>query len=126
MATIVNQAYLNFIQPDFENTSTQIALIRQDGTEVPTAGTGYTRKSIGTLTASSDTTHYILSNSTSIDFPVATSDWAPNSNPVVKIAIYQNTTLIATTDLPAPLTILQGDQVKISAGMLKIKVPKQV
>ncbi len=103
-----------------------LALIRQDGTEV--SGTNYTRQPIPSLTITSDTTNYYITNSTDILFPIAGSDWATVSNMIVKMSIYDSATagtLLITQDLPIAKPCYQGDQIRIFTGSLKIIIPKQ-
>jgi hypothetical protein len=103
-----------------------VALIRQDDTECPIG-----RVAIGTIAvdSTSDTTYHIISNTAEIVFPVASSDVAPATNPVSKVALFKTATgndKLAETDLSSPKPYLSGDQFRIPTGLLQFKIQKVV
>jgi hypothetical protein len=105
--------------------SSYVALIRQDNTECPIG-----RVPFGSaIVDSSDPDYHIISNVSEIVFPVATTDVAPISNPIVKVALYTDNAggeVIATTDLNGFRPYLTGDQLRIPAYMLQFRVQKIV
>jgi hypothetical protein len=125
MATTITEHYAQLVADNII-TGCYVALIRQDETECPVG-----RVSIGSinLDTTSDPTYHIISNTTEIVFPLASSDVAPMSNPVSKVALYSSdsgTDKIADTDLATPKPYLAGDQFRIPVGMLKFKIQKVV
>ncbi len=125
MATTITGEYAQLVSNNILSTC-HVALIRQDGSECPIG-----RVSIGSLTVdtTSDTTFHIISNSTEIVFPVASSDVAPTTNPVSKVALFRSpsgTDKIAETNLASPKPYLAGDQFRIPIGMLQFKIQKVV
>jgi hypothetical protein len=105
--------------------SSYVALIRQDGTECPVGRIPFGSTSV----SNSDPDYYIISNVSEIAFPVATTDVAPISNPITKVALYTQETggvVIAITDLSGFRPYLTGDQLRIPAGMLHFRVQKVV
>ncbi len=124
MATQIGVYYAQTVATEIIQSS-YVALIRQDGTECPIG-----RVSFGfTSVDSSDPDYHIISNVSEIIFPVATTDVAPISNPIIKVALYTQNTggeVIATTDLNGFRPYLTGDQLRIPAGMLQFRVQKEV
>jgi hypothetical protein len=124
MATTISTAFaqavaINIIQQSY------VALIRQDGTECPIG-----RVSFGTavVDANSDPNYIIISNLNDILFPIASSDVAPSSNPVVQVALYDANSggnLLAKSDVVSK-PYLAGDQFKIPAGWFQFKIQKSV
>jgi hypothetical protein len=125
MATTITEHYAQLV---FNHiiTGSYVALIRQDGTECPIG-----RVVIGSivLDTTSNPDYHVISNTTEIVFPIASSDVAPMSNPVSKVALYRSNDgddKIAETDLATPKPYLAGDQFRIPVGMLKFKIQKIV
>jgi hypothetical protein len=124
MATTITGLYAQRVANNILSGS-YVALIRQDGTECPIG-----RVAIGTLSVSSaDDTYHIISNTTELVFPLASSDVAPSSNPVSKVALYltiDGDDKIADADLTTPKPYLTGDQFRIPVGVLQFKIQKIV
>jgi hypothetical protein len=125
MATRIDGHYAHLVSNNILS-GCFVALIRQDGTECPIG-----RVPIGSLSVdtTSDDTHHVISNTAEIVFPIATSDVAPTTNPVSKVALYRSTEgtdKIAETDLFSPRPYLTGDQFRIPIGMLQFKIQKVV
>ncbi len=125
MATTITGLYAQRVRDNILSGS-YVALIRSDGTECPVG-----RVSIGTLAldTTTDTTYHIISNTTELVFPLVSTDVAPTTNPVSKVALYRSedgTDKIAETDLSTPKPYLAGDQFKIPVGRLQFKIQKVV
>ncbi len=124
MATEITVVYAqavatNIIQPSY------VVLIRQDGTECPIG-----RIAFGDVVvdATSDPNYIILSNLNDVVFPIASTDVAPMSNPVVKVALYNANSggdMLTKTEV-IPKSYSAGDQFKIPAGWLQFKIQKVV
>ena len=124
MATQIGVYYAQTVATTIIQSS-YVALIRQDNTECPIGRVPFGSASVN----SSDPDYYIISNVSEIAFPVATTDVAPISNPITKVALYTADTggnVIATTDLTGFRPYLTGDQLRIPAGMLQFRVQKVV
>jgi len=125
MATRITEHYAQLVANNII-TGCYVALIRDDGTECPIG-----RVAIGSLSldTTSDTTYHVISNTAEISFPIASSDVAPMSNPVSKVALYRSdggADKIAETDLTTPKPYLAGDQFRIPVGFLQFKIQKVV
>ncbi len=125
MATVITGLYAQRVRDNILS-GCYVALIRSDGTECPVG-----RLAIGSLAldSTSDPTYHIISNTTELAFPVASSDVAPTTNPVSKVALYMSESgsdKIAETDLASPKPYLSGDQFRIPVGMLQFKIQKVV
>jgi len=102
-----------------------VGLIRQDGSECPIG-----RVAFGdvVIDATSDPDYIVISNLNDIVFPIASSDVAPTTNPVVKVALYDTSiggNLLAKTDVVSK-PYLAGDQFRIPSGWLQFKIKKIV
>jgi len=125
MATTITGLYAQLVLDNILSNC-YVALIRNDGTECPVG-----RLSVGSLAldTTSDPTYHIISNTTELVFPVASSNVAPITNPVAKVALYMSENdddKIAETDLATPKPYLAGDQFRIPIGMLQFKIQKVV
>ncbi len=125
MATIIAELYAQLVRDNIIS-GCYVALIRNDGTECPIG-----RAAVGSLNldTTSDPTYHIISNTTELVYPIASSDVAPNTNPVSKVALYRSedgSNKIAETDLATPKPYLAGDQFRIPVGMLQFKIQKVV
>jgi hypothetical protein len=124
MATEITVEYARTVANSIIQNS-YVGLIRQDGTECPIG-----RVAFGdvVIDASSDPNYIVLSNLNDVVFPIASTDVAPISNPVVQVALYNANSggnMLAKTDVIAK-PYLAGDQFKIPAGRLQFKIQKVV
>jgi hypothetical protein len=124
MATEITVAYAQTVANSIIQNS-YVGLIRQDGTECPIG-----RVAFGdvVIDASSDPNYIVLSNLNDVVFPIASTDVAPISNPVVQVALYNANSggnMLAKTDVVAK-PYLAGDQFKIPSGWLQFKIKKIV
>jgi hypothetical protein len=124
MATEITVSYAQAVATHIIRNS-YVGLIRQDGTECPIG-----RVAFGdvVIDAGSDPDYIVLSNLDDIVFPIALTDVAPTSNPVVKVALFNANSggsMLAKTDVVAK-PYLAGDQFKIPSGWLKFKIQKVV
>ncbi len=122
MATTITTNYASLVGSVLQGR--YVALILQSGVEV--SGGGYVRQPLPAFNVSSDTTNIYLKNSTTIAFPIATSDWATVGNMINKIRIYDNQTagnLLAEVDLPLPKPCYTGDQIIFPANNITITLP---
>jgi len=84
--------------------------------------------SIVVVDATTNSDYIVLSNLNDITFPIASTDVAPISNPVVQVALYDASSggnLLAKTDIVAK-PYLAGDQFKIPSGWLQFRIQKVV
>jgi hypothetical protein len=124
MATEITVAYAQAIATNIIQNS-YVGLIRQDGSECPIG-----RVAFGDVVvdATSDPDYIVLSNLNDVMFPIASTDVAPTSNPVVKVVLFNANNggnMLAKTDVVAK-PYLVGDQFKIPAGWLQFKIQKVV
>jgi hypothetical protein len=119
MATTLTKAFVDLIANDFQNL--YVALIKQDGTEC--SGGGYQRLQFGQTQTKEDASYIYISNASQLTFTFATSDIAPLNNPVSKVSLYKDNTLIATVDIK-PKPYLDQDQFFITPDNLVIRIPK--
>jgi len=125
MATTITELYAQLVLDNILSKC-YVALIRNDGTECSIG-----RLSVGSLTldSTSDPKYHIITNTTELVFPVASSNVAPITNPVAKVVLYMSENdndKIAETDLATPKPYLAGDQFRIPVGMLQFKIQKVV
>jgi len=124
MATTISVNYAqavatNIIQPSY------VALLRQNGSECPIGRVAFGNVVVD---ATSDPNYIVISNLNEVIFPIASTDVAPITNPVVQVALYDANTggnLLAKTDIVAK-PYLAGDQFKIPSGWLQFKIQKVV
>jgi hypothetical protein len=124
MATTISVNYAQavatkIIQPSY------VALLRQNGSECPIGRVAFGNVVVD---ATSDPNYIVISNLNEVIFPIASTDVAPITNPVVQVALYDANTggnLLAKTDIVAK-PYLAGDQFKIPSGWLQFKIQKVV
>ncbi len=124
MATEITISYAQAIAENIIRNS-YVALIRQDGSE---CSVGRVVFGDVLIDATSDPDYIVLSNLNDVVFPIASTDAAPMSNPVVQVALYDADSggnMLAKTDVVAK-PYLAGDQFKIPAGWLQFKIQKVV
>jgi hypothetical protein len=124
MATEITEAYAQAVASNIIQNS-YVGLIRQDGSECPVGRVAF---DIVVVDATTNSDYIVLSNLNDITFPIASTDVAPISNPVVQVALYDASSggnLLAKTDIVAK-PYLTGDQFKIPSGWLQFRIQKVV
>ncbi|MFZ8784560.1 phage tail fiber protein [Thermocrinis sp.] len=124
MATEITEAYAQAVASNIIQNS-YVGLIRQDGSECPVGRVAF---GIVVVDATTNSDYIVLSNLNDITFPIASTDVAPISNPVVQVALYDASSggnLLAKTDIVAK-PYLAGDQFKIPSGWLQFRIQKVV
>jgi len=124
MATEITEAYAQAVASNIIQNS-YVGLIRQDGSECPVGRVAF---DIVVVDATTNSDYIVLSNLNDITFPIASTDVAPISNPVVQVALYDASSggnLLAKTDIVAK-PYLAGDQFKIPSGWLQFRIQKVV
>jgi len=124
MATEITVAYAITVATNIIQNS-YVGLIRQDGSECPIGRTAF---GVAVIDATSDPNYIVISNLDNIVFPIASTDVAPTSNPIVQVGLYDANTggnLLAKTDVVAK-PYLAGDQFRIPSGWLLFKIQKVV
>ena len=124
MATEITEAYAQAVASNIIQNS-YVGLIRQDGSECPVGRVAF---DIVVVDATTNSDYIVLSNLNDITFPIASTDVAPISNPVVQVALYNASSggnLLAKTDIVAK-PYLAGDQFKIPSGWLQFRIQKVV
>jgi len=124
MATEITEAYAQAVASNIIQNS-YVGLIRQDGSECPVGRVAF---GFVVVDATTNSDYIVLSNLNDITFPIASTDVAPISNPVVQVALYDASSggnLLAKTDIVAK-PYLAGDQFKIPSGWLQFRIQKVV
>ncbi|DAD54629.1 TPA: hypothetical protein [Aquificae Conch Spring virus] len=100
---------------------TQIGLFDVNKNEL--SGGGYSRQTFpGFVFVNEDANYFYYVNSNTILFPVATSNWVD----VYYIGLFSDGQLALLVSLPNPATIRAGQQLIFFAGMIEIRIPKQM
>ena len=87
------------------------------------SGGGYSRQNFpGFVYVNDDANYFYYVNSDTILFPVATDNWVD----VYYIGLFSGGQLALLVSLPNPATIRAGQQMIFFAGMIEIRIPKQI
>jgi hypothetical protein len=100
---------------------TQIGLFDVNKNEL--SGGGYDRQSFpGFVYVNEDANYFYYVNADTILFPVATANWVD----VHYIGLFSDGQLALLVSLPSPATVRVGQQLIFFAGMIEIRIPKQI
>jgi len=100
---------------------TQIGLFNVNKNEI--SGGGYSRQVFPGFTfVNEDANYFYYVNADTILFPVATANWVN----VHYVGLFSVGQLVLLIPLPNPATIRAGQQLIFFAGMIELRIPKQI